>query len=221
MPGELTLAHTGVLFLKDLDTFVPTHLTHLCQAVETHTISIPSQIEPLTLPAKFILVATVKPCPCGLSGDPVRACLCSAQEIAYYRQRLQETVHTCFAIEIAVPLIGDDLLHKCPEDTSATVRQRIETARKIQHRRYAKVSHLTLNADLTSIDQIERYCPMLTPARDLLTSALQQLHLTPLQILRLQTVARTIADLANEPHIAAKHMAEAILYLSRFIRYDT
>lgn len=219
--GELTLAHTGVLFLKDLDTFDLALLTHLSQAVETHVISVPSQDGCVVLPAQFLLVATIKPCPCGLADDPVRACSCSAQEVVQYRRRIKEVVHTCFAIEIAVPLIGEDLLRIYPrEESSAMVRERVETARKIQHRRYAKATHLRVNADLQSVDEVERSCQMLPPARDLLKSALQQLHLTPLQMLRLQAVARTIADLADEELIGGKHMAEAILYLSRFIRYE-
>jgi magnesium chelatase family protein len=220
LPGELTLAHTGVLLLKDLDTFDLPLLAHLCSAVETHVISIPSPEECVALPAQFLLVATMKPCPCGFSCDPERACLCSKEEIVQYRQRVREVVHTCFALEIEVPLIGEDLLKKRPEENSAIVRERVETVRKIQHRRYAKTMHLRVNADLREVSEIEHYCQMFAPAQDLLKSIQKQLHLTPLQVLRLQTVARTIADLDDEDLIAGKHMAEAILYLSHFIRYE-
>jgi magnesium chelatase family protein len=220
LPGELTLAHTGVLLLKDLDTFDPAVLTHLCSAVETHVISVPGPEENVMLPAQFLLIATTKPCPCGFLCDPERACLCSKEEIARYRQRIKEVVHTCFALEIEVPIIGDDLLKQRPEENSATVRQRVETARKIQQRRYAKTTHLRVNADLRKSSEIEQYCQMFHPALDLVKSIQKQLHLTALQVQRLPVVARTIADLDNEDTIAGKHMAEAILYLSRFIRYE-
>jgi len=221
LPGELTLAHTGVLLLKDLDTFDPALFAYLCCAVETHAIPIPSPEECVVLPAQFLLVATTKPCPCGFLCDPERACLCSKEEITQYRQRIKEVVHTCFALEIEVPLIGKDLLNERPEENSATIRQRVETARAIQRRRYAKTMQLRVNADLRKASEIEHYCQMFAPARDLLKSIQKQLHLTPLQVLRLQTVARTIADLDDEDLIAGKHMAEAILYLSCFTRDDS
>jgi magnesium chelatase family protein len=217
LPGELTLAHTGILLLKDLDTFDLALIAHLCSAVETHAVYIPGQEECIVLPAQFLLVATTKPCPCGFLCDPERACLCSKEELTQYRQHIKEVVHTCFALEIEVPLIGEDLLKNRPEENSATVRQRVEIARKIQHRRYAKTTHLRVNADLRKASEIEHYCPMFAPAQDLVKSTQKQLHLTPLQVLRLPVVARTIADLDDEDIIAGKHMAEAILYLSHFL----
>jgi len=218
IPGELTLAHRGVLFLKDLDAFDLSVLTSLTQTVETHGISIPLQEGSVVLPAQFILVATVKPCPCGFFGDPGRSCLCSAEEIALYRQPLKEIIRTCFAIEIEVPLIGDENLGNYSEEGSATIRQRVEAAREIQHRRYAETTHLRVNADLRAASDVERHCKKVSTAEDLLKSALRQLHLTPLEVLRVQTVARTIADLDGSALIAGKHFAEAIRYLSGFVR---
>ena len=219
MPGELTLAHNGVLFLKDLDVFDLSLLTSLTQAVETHVISFPCEDGSVLLPAKFILVATVKPCPCGFSGDSEGSCLCSVEEVAQYRQCLKEVVRTCFAIEIEVPLIGEDILSQRSEESSATIRQRVEAAREIQRRRYARgLPHLQVNADLRSADEVQHYCPMVSTGHDLLKTALRQLHLTPLEVLRVQAVARTVADLDSSPTITGKHLAEAIRYLSGFIR---
>jgi len=217
VPGELTLAHGGVLFLKDLDTFDLSYLTSLVQAVETHVVSIPFGEDCVVLPAKFILVATIKPCPCGFLGDAAMTCRCSLDEIARYRQRYQEIVRTCFAIEIEVPRI-EEILGKHAEESSASMRQRIEAAREIQQRRYAGETHLCLNADLRSADEVQCYCQIDSPGEELLRGTLRQLHLTPLQVLRVQGVARTIADLAESPVIAARSLAEAIQYLSSFVR---
>ena len=218
IPGEFTLVQSGVLFLKDLDTFDLSLLTDLSQAVEAHLIPTPLQKAEMLLPPQWILVATIKPCPCGKSFDPGRACLCSADEIARYRQPLKELVRTCFAIEIEVPLINKAILGQYSAESSATIRQRVETAREIQQRRYVETTHLRVNADLRALDDVEHYCLMVFPGHDLLKSALRQLQLTPLEVLRLQAVARTIADLDGSPVIAGKHLAEAIRYLSGFIR---
>lgn len=218
LPGELTLAHGGVLFLKDLDTFDLSLLTSLVQTVETHALSVSLQEGYALLPAQFILEATIKPCPCGFSNDPARECICSAEEIARYRQPLKEIVRTCFAIEIEVPLLVPEILSIYPEESAGEIRQRVEAARTMQWRRYAEEPHLQVNADLESVDEVQRYCQIDSAGEQLLESALRQLHLTALQMLRLQTVARTIGDLAGSPTITARHLAEAIQYLSRFVR---
>jgi magnesium chelatase family protein len=140
--------------------------------------------------------------------------------VRQYRERLKEVVHACFAIEIEVPLIEKEVTSSLPQDNAATIRQRVGAARLIQHRRYAGCTHLRVNADLLDPHEVEQYCQMLMPSEDLLKTIRKQLHLTPLQVLRVRVVARTIADLDEAPLIEGKHMAEAILYLSRFIRYE-
>jgi len=217
-PGEIALAYGGVLLLHNLDTFDLSVLTLLAQAVETQGISIPLQEGWVVLPASFILMATVKPCPCGFADDPTRACLCSLEEIVRYRLRIKEVVGICFDIEIEVPLIEEESLDAYPEESSAQIRQRVEAARAIQQRRYAGTPHLWVNADLRSAEEMQHYCHLDTPGKDLLTAALRQLPLSPQQLLRVEGVARTIADLAGSSAIQAIHLAEAIQYLSRFIR---
>ncbi len=218
MPGELTLAHGGVLLLKDLDTFDLSFLSLLVRTVETQVISLPSQEGELVLPAQFLLIATVKPCPCGFWGDPVRVCLCSVEEIIRYRWRIREVVRTCFDIEIEVPLIGEEMPSSAPGESSAQIRQRVEVAREIQRERYAGATHLWVNADLGSADEVQQYCPLGVQGEQLLKAALRQLQLSPRQVLRVQAVARTIADLDESSAIQAYHLAEAIQYVSRFIR---
>ncbi|HLG63853.1 MAG TPA: ATP-binding protein [Ktedonosporobacter sp.] len=218
LPGELILAQGGVLFLKNLDTFDLSLLTALAQMVETRTIAVPPHEENVLLPTRFILEATIKPCPCGFVGDPTQKCICSAEEIARYRQPLKEIVRTCFAIEVEVPLLVPEILSVFPEESSDDIRARVAAARAIQQKRYAGQPHLQVNADLSTVDEVQQYCQIDSAGEQLLTSALQQLKLTALQMLRLQTVARTIADLAGSPAITARYLAEAIQYLSRFAR---
>lgn len=212
----LLLAQSGVLFLKELDTFAPSVLTLLTQTMETQYVS-SLEDGSILLPAMFLLVATINPCPCGYSGDPRRKCTCTEQAIIQYREPLKECVRTCFALEIEVPLIEEAITYPFPEESSASVRQRVEMARQCQQRRYVRVPHLWVNADLTLIDEVEHYCPLEADGKALLKEALHQLHLTPRQVVRVQTVARTIADLTASPTITARHLAEAIQYLSRFI----
>ena len=218
--GTLSLTQGGVLFLKDLDTFDLPFLTSLAQATKTQVVSIPLQEGSVTLPAHFLLVATMKPCPCGWAGDPARTCRCSAEELVSYKQRFKEVLRSCFALQMDVPRLGEEILSHIPEESSATIRQRVEAARAIQHRRYTQTAHRQLNADLRLVDEIQQYCQLDDAGEKLLKAALRQLHLTPLHVLRVQAVARTIADLAGSPLIAVHHLAEALHYLSRLVRDD-
>jgi magnesium chelatase family protein len=217
-PGELILTHDGVLFMKDLDTFDPSILSLLAQVMGTRVISIEINKRWVEIPPRFLLVATLKPCPCGGSGDPTGSCHCSTQEITQYRQCLKESVHSCFAIEVEVPLNREVSVSHQTEESSARIRQRVKAARAIQQRRYAGEMHIRTNADLSSAEEIERYCSLDSSGQELLAAAHRQLPLPSLQGLHVQTVARTIADLAGSPTIATRHLAEAIQYLLRFGR---
>lgn len=218
LPGELLLAQGGVLLLKELAAFDLSLLTTFARIVETRTIAVPLQERYALLPTQFILEATIKPCPCGSSSDPAQKCFCSPEEIARYRQPLKEIVRTCFALEVEVSLIVPEILSTFPEESSGEIRQRVEAARAMQERRYTGQSHLQVNADLSTVDEVQRYCQIDAAGEQLLVSALRQLNLSVWQMLSLQAVARTIADLAASPTITARHLAEAIQYLSRFVR---
>lgn len=220
VPETLSFTQGSVLFLKDLNTFDLQLLTSLAQAVETQMVSIPLQEGSVVLPAHFLLVATMKPCPCGYAGDLARSCRCTAQELVSYRQRFKEVLRSCFVVKMEVGLLGEEILSHIPEESSATIRQRVEAARAIQHRRYAQTTHLRINADLRSVDEIQQYCPLDDAGEKLLRAALRQLPLTPLHVLRVQAVARTIADIAGSPLITVHHLAEALHYLSRLVRDD-
>ena len=213
-PGELAFAHEGVLFLKNLHRFDLFLLDAVRQAVETHVVAFPKGEEHIRFPANFLLVATTMPCPCGFYGDAVRECRCSVETVGQHQQRMKTIIDTCFDVQVEVPAVREDLLSRCPEESSAQIRGRVEQARTRQRRRYA-TTPFQANADLRSVEEIQRYCPLNPQAQVLLRSALQQLHPSPLGLLRMQKVARTIADLAGSEQIMAQHLAEAIQYRSR------
>ena len=210
-PGELTLAHGGVLFLEDVSRFDLSLLAAVQHAIETHQVA-PS--EGLVYPAHFLLAATMKPCPCGFYRDQVKACHCTTDAIFQYYQPLQSPLDACFDLSVRVPIIREDMdIRKMPpEEPSASIRQRVEAARTQQQSRYAQAPTLGVNADLDTTTDMERYCRLDAPAERLLTAARRQLHFTPFDLLRTLRVARTIADLAGTDLIAANHLAEAISY---------
>jgi magnesium chelatase family protein len=213
--GELTLAHGGVLFLEELPSFDLSLLAAVQQAGETGVVEVS---EGATYPAHFHLVATMKPCPCGFYGDPIRECICSAEALLQYQRRVAEIVHTSFDLSIEVPIIREDIGKMRPGESSTAIRKRVEAAREQQRKRYAHIPNLWVNADLQSLDEVQQYCQLDSPAEKLLNAARQQLHFTPRQSLQTQRIARTIADLAEAEIIAANHLAEAIQYRPRFGR---
>jgi len=212
-PGELTLAHEGVLFLENLSGFELPFLVALRQAVEEHVVVLVHGKKSIHFPAHFVLVATVEPCSCGFYGDSARRCMYAMEAIGQRLQRVQAVIDSCFDIQIEVKHVTEDMLSTLPEESSASIRQRVEIARAVQLRRFME-AHFRVNADLGPIDEIQRYCMTDKPGEKLLKTAQQQLHLSARQILRVQKVARTIADLAGSPFIAANHIAESIQYQS-------
>ena len=209
-PGEPALAHGGVLLLKHVHAFDRVCLDELCRVIETRGVALPGGE---VFPANFLLIATMLPCPCGFYSDPIRDCICSPETILQHQQRLREVIDTCFDLQIEVPIIRENLMRVPPEESSATIRARVETAREQQRKRYVDTNDLWVNADIHSVDEVQQYCQMDAPAERLLSAARAQLHLTPLQSIRIHRVARTIADLAEAAIIAANHLAEAISYL--------
>lgn len=207
LPGELTYAHGGVLLLEHLSAFAPRVLTAVRQAVQERTVGVGQ----VCLPAHFYLVATMTPCPCGFFGDPLRECICSAQEVIRYQRRVRETLADCFDLTIEVPRVdADQLARERTGEPSQRIRERVERARAHQRCRFAGLSG-ACNADMGQM-AIERFCQPDGPARKLLTAAIQQLHLSIGETQRLLRVARSIADLAESEPIMANHIAEALQY---------
>jgi magnesium chelatase family protein len=211
-PGEITLAHRGVLFLDEFPEFHRDVLESLRQPLEDGVITVSRTKGHLTYPAKFMLVASQNPCPCGFFGDKEKDCSCSASQIVRYRKRISGPILDRIDLHVEVPRVGFKELtseEKVGED-SKTIRARVQKARDIQQKRYKKEKILT-NAEM-NISQLKKYCQLDKSAKELLRVAVDDYHLSARAYHRILKVARTIADLAVEEKILTNHLAEAIQY---------
>lgn len=212
-PGEISLAHHGVLFLDELPEFKRSALEVLRQPLEDGDVTISRSAGKITLPCAFMLVAAMNPCPCGYLGDPKHECRCSPTNIQRYRARISGPLLDRIDLHIEAPALSlGELRNEKPGETSAAMRTRTEAARKRQHARFAG-SPSTTNARMTHA-QIRKHCAIDTTLGDLLQQAMEQLHLSARAYDRILKVALTIADLAGADHIAAPHLLEAIQYRS-------
>ncbi|ACM07141.1 YifB family Mg chelatase-like AAA ATPase [Thermomicrobium roseum] len=209
-PGEVTLAHRGVLFLDELPEFSPRVLEVLRQPLEDRLVTISRASGAVTFPASFLLVAAMNPCPCGYHGDPVRACRCSPHEVARYQKRISGPLLDRIDIHLPVPRVEFDKLadHRTGEP-SAAVRARVEAARAVQQLRFGDSRRL--NSEMTPAE-IRRYCRLDEAGERLLRTAVERLGLSARGYHRVLKLARTIADLAGAERIAAVHVAEALQY---------
>jgi magnesium chelatase family protein len=231
-PGEISLAHRGVLFLDELPEFGPRVLEVMRQPIEDKVVTISRAQGSLTFPANFQLIAAMNPCPCGYYGDPVRACTCSSSTITRYQKRISGPLLDRIDIHIEVPRVDYEKLSDTRfGEPSAAVRQRVEAAREIQRCRFtAEVEHLDgeneakpgpaatvlCNADMHP-SQVRRYCQLDDACRALMRAAMNQMQLSARAYHRTLKLARTIADLAGQENIAPQHLAEALQYRSRIM----
>lgn len=212
-PGEISLAHHGVLFLDELPEFKRSALEVLRQPLEDGVVSISRSAGKISLPCSFLLVAAMNPCPCGYLGDPKRECRCAPSQIQRYRNRVSGPLLDRIDIHIEAPALSlTELRADQPGESSAAIRGRVETARAVQRSRYQD-SRTLANARMTQT-QIKRHCPLDSTLGDLLQQAMEQLSLSARAYDRILKVARTIADLAGAEKIAAPHLLEAIQYRS-------
>jgi magnesium chelatase family protein len=206
-PGEISLAHNGVLFLDELPEFDRRVLEVLREPLESGHITISRAARQADFPARFQLVAAMNPCPCGYLGDTGRTCCCTPEQVRRYRARVSGPLLDRIDLHIEVPRLAHQLLRgTTQEETSAGVRERIKVTRERQLQRTGKP-----NAALTS-RQIERFCVLSDPAYHLLEKAMERLGLSPRAYHRILKVARTIADLADSADIQTLHLSEAISY---------
>jgi magnesium chelatase family protein len=213
-PGEVSLAHGGVLFLDELPEFRVSALEVLRQPLEDASVTLSRASVTLTFPARFMLVGAMNPCPCGHAGDPVRTCLCLPQAVQRYRARLSGPLLDRIDIHLEVPAIPyRDLAATGDVESSAIVRERVECARAIQRRRYAGLAGVHANAHMNA-REVRRHCKVAAPAEELLRSAITRLGLSARAYHRVLKIARTIADLAGTPELGVAHVAEAIQYRS-------
>ena len=208
-PGEISLAHLGVLFLDELPEFDRRVLEVLREPIESGYIDISRAAQQSRFPARFQLIAAMNPCPCGYLGDSDRRCRCSPEQIARYRGRISGPLLDRIDMHVEVPRIEVAQLAgpaPTPPETSATVRARVVAAHQRQLERAGKV-----NAALTP-PEIERDCVLDDAGRRLMEQALVRLGLSARAYHRILKVARTIADLQGEPAITTMHLGEAIGY---------
>jgi len=206
MPGEISLAHNGVLFLDELPEYGRHTLEILREPIESGCIVIARAARRATYPARFQLVAAMNPCPCGLSGDDSGRCMCSAEQIQRYRGRVSGPLLDRIDIQVEV-LRPESSILSAPKDgieCSASVRERVIEARRIQFRRAGKPNALMNNDDLA------RFCDVEGEALRLLEDAAERLYLSPRACHRVLKVSRTIADLAHAAFIHPQHVAEAV-----------
>ena len=213
-PGEISLAHRGVLFLDELPEFGQHGLEVLRQPLEDGTVVISRAQGTVTFPAKFILIAAMNPCPCGYYGDPVKPCTCSESAVSRYQRRISGPLLDRIDIHVEVPRVDYEKLsdHRLGEP-SATIRQRVEAARQVQRQRF-QGTKLTCNAEMGPA-QVREYCQVESSGQALLKAAMNQLHLSARGYHRILKLARTIADLAGAETIGAAHIAEAVQYRPR------
>ncbi len=213
-PGEISLAHRGVLFLDELPEFGQNVLEVLRQPLEDKVVTISRAQGTITYPANFMLVASMNPCPCGYYGDPVRECTCSVTAITRYQKRISGPLLDRIDIHVEVPRVDyEKLADKRRVEDSATIRARVQAARERQLQRFTGTK-LTCNAEMGPAE-VRDFCQVDTSAEKLLKAAMQQLHLSARAFHRVLKLARSIADLAESETIAANHVAEAIQYRPR------
>jgi len=212
-PGEVTLAHRGVLFLDEMPEYSREILEALRQPLEDREVTVTRLMATVTYPADFMLIGSMNPCPCGNYGDPRLECRCSPNQILRYRNKLSGPLMDRLDLHVEVPAIKFEQLERKEQgESSAQIRVRVEEARLGQRKRYKKIA-ATTNAQLRS-KYFKQYCPLATGARSLLHQAFQSLGLSMRAHDRIIRVARTIADLDNSEIIDIPHIAEAVQYRS-------
>jgi magnesium chelatase family protein len=212
-PGEVSLAHNGVLFLDEMPEFGRTVLEVLRQPLEDGEVNISRSAMSLTFPARFILCGSSNPCPCGYLTDSVRACQCSPQQIQKYRARLSGPLLDRIDLHVDVPAVPIRELSRSgtPGEPSAAVRARVVAARRLQQDRYRDIPQIYCNAHLGS-REIKQFCPLNEEAQEMLETAMIRLGLSARAYDRIIKVSRTIADLEAAENISLDHVSEAIGY---------
>lgn len=210
-PGEISLAHRGVLFLDELPEFGKRILEVLRQPLEDKIVTISRAQGSFTFPANFMLVGAMNPCPCGYFGDTLRQCTCAPAAISSYQKRISGPLLDRIDIHLKVPRVDyQKLSEKRAGETSETIRERVEAARQLQIQRFAGTK-LVSNADM-SPKEIRQYCVLDAAGEGLMKTAMRQLRLTARGYHRVLKLARTIADLSGEATIKTEHLAEALQY---------
>ncbi|MGF1461536.1 MAG: YifB family Mg chelatase-like AAA ATPase [Leptolyngbyaceae cyanobacterium] len=211
-PGEISLAHRGVLFLDEMTEFKRDVLEFLRQPLEDGYVTITRTRQSVEFPAQFTLIASTNPCPCGYYGDPVQPCTCSPRSREQYWARLSGPLMDRIDLQVVVGrLKPEEMTQVSSGEPSEQVRKRVETARDRAHARFQSDTSLQCNADMQS-QHLRHWCPLDDTTRGLMENAVRKLGLSARATDRILKVARTIADLDNADGLKAQHVAEAIQY---------
>ena len=222
-PGEISLTHRGVLFLDEFPEFHRDLLESLRQPLEDGVVTISRAKGTFTYPAKFILVAAMNPCPCGYANHPTKPCSCSANQIRRYQRKVSGPLLDRIDLHVEVPPLKYEKLalsnDRVAED-SASIRNRVEEARKIQRERFPSTSsgQAKTNSEMTILE-IKNYCRIDSAGEGLLKNAVDKMNLSARGYHRILKLARTIADLNNEKNILKDHLAEALQYRQKEEEY--
>ena len=210
-PGEVSLAHHGVLFLDELPEFKKHVLEVLRQPLEDLRVTISRASTTLTYPSSFMLVAAMNPCPCGYYSDPKHTCRCTYQQIHRYRSKISGPLLDRIDIHVEVPAVPyKELMDESYAEPSKDIRRRVSAARDIQSKRFSR-SKIYCNAQMGS-RQIKTHCRIDDASRSLLEAAIDKLGLSARAFNRVLKIARTIADLEGQKDVQVDHISEAIQY---------
>lgn len=210
-PGEISLAHNGVLFLDELAEFDRPTLEVLRQPLEDRRVTISRSWGSVTYPSSIMLVVAMNPCPCGYYGHPKKQCICTDKKVRQYLSRVSGPLLDRIDIQVEVPPVEfDDISSDVKEESSFAIRERVQRARELQNERF-KGTCITCNAQITS-DIIDEVCVMTESARTLLKDVFERIGLSARGYDRILKVARTAADLSGEKEIGKSHIALAVSY---------
>ena len=211
-PGEISIAHHGVLFLDELPEFHRSTLEVLRQPLEDAKVTISRAAGTMTFPASLMLVAAMNPCPCGYHGDPKRECRCSPLQLERYRQRISGPLLDRIDLHIEAPAIEyKELSDTRPSESSESIRHRVIKARMIQRERFAEKRKINCNARMNT-SQLKQHCKLTNEGNEILRRAMSDLNFSARAYDRILKVSRTIADLAEETSISPEHLLEALSY---------
>jgi len=218
-PGEVTLAHRGVLFIDEFPELPTNIINSLRQPIEDKIVTISRAKASVTLPANFLLIGAMNPCPCGYYGDTHRPCTCTPTMITRYQSRLSGPLLDRIDLHLDVPRVDHDkLMSDSRAEPSSAIRARVEAARQRQRERFTGHPYARTNSDMT-VSDIQTFCPTSPEAKSLLEVSIKRMNLSARAYHRVLKLSRTIADLADSDMIQMQHTAEALQYRPRQALY--
>ncbi len=210
-PGEISLAHHGVLFLDEFSEFSRQGLESLRQPLEDGVVTVSRAAGSVTFPARFTLIAARNPCPCGYYDDPRQPCTCTPHQIIWYQKKISGPLLDRIDMHVDVPRLSfDKISARSTGERSDAVRQRVEAARTLQRTRFKDIT-INVNAEMT-VKQIDAYCTIDASARELLKTAVNKMYLSARAYHRILKISKTISDLGGKDSITAECVAEALQY---------